>query len=482
MVAMARTHLLALVGAVLICAGCGAQTPAGEPVAIGTRLQLFLDYGLIDRASGVRLTLHSPQRREVVFVFDAAWEGPECAYVTMMNDAGRFRMYYRGGGENTMEVTCLAESTDGIRWTRPELGIVEFEGSRANNIIWTGRTKSYWESHNFVPFRDENPYARPDERYKAVALGRYPDETGETRKMLVALVSPDGVRWRRLREEPVITSGSFDSQNVAFYDTVQNLYVCYFREGRDGKRSIRRATSADFTNWSQPEWLEFGGAPPEHFYTNSITPYFRAPDTYLGFPMRFVPERKEIGDPPRAVDALSDAVLIASRDGVNFSRSFMEAYIRPGLEPANWGNGHGNNTPAWGLLPTSPEEISIYWMENFGATPQMRRGSIRTDGFVSVRAGYEGGDFVTRPLVFEGDELVINYSTSAVGSVRVEIQDSNGNPIPGLALEDCVEIYGDEIERVVRWKNARAGIAAGRVVKLRFAMKDADLFSIRFRE
>ncbi|HRR87465.1 MAG TPA: hypothetical protein P5316_20865, partial [Phycisphaerae bacterium] len=172
-----------------------------------------------------------------------------------------------------------------------------------------------------------------------------------------------------------------------------------------------------------------------------------------------------------------------------FDRLFMEAFIRPGLDPENWGGAHGNSTPAWGILQTGPAEMSIYWTEHYenypentGRIPQIRRGTMRLDGFVSVNAPYEGGEFVTKPLVFEGSKLVLNMSTSAVGSVKVGIEDADGQPIPGLGLNDAVEIWGDEIERIVNWKGGPdVSRLAGKPVRLRFVMKDADLYSIRFR-
>ena len=95
----------------------------------------------------------------------------------------------------------------------------------------------------------------------------------------------------------------------------------------------------------------------------------------------------------------------------------------------------------------------------------IRRLSLRKDGFASLQAGYDSGEAVTRPLVFVGNELRLNLSTSAVGSVRVEVQGEDGQPLPGLALADCEEIYHDEIDRPVR---------------LRFALCDADLYAFRF--
>lgn len=461
----------------------------GPPRPIGSGLQLFVDDWLIANMKGAALRLHEPVPREAVFTFDAKWEGSQSGYVAILRDGDAIRMYYRGGGDLVREYTCLAESKDGIRWTRPSLRLMEFDGSKDNNILWTGKRKAYDESHNFSPFLDENPAAPPDQRYKALTLARSYDARGERKNVLVAFVSADGIRWKRLREEPVITEGSFDSQNIAFWDRIQARYVCYSRMTQQGKRSISRCTSADFLQWTKPQLLDFGGTPIEHFYTNAITPYFRAPHLYIGLPMRFVPpsERNHVGAERRETDGLSDAVFMASRDGLRWSRTFLEAFIRPGADPLNWGGAHGNQTPAWGILQTGPTEMSVYWSEHYDNYPKtntipfLRRGTLRLDGFVSVHAGYSGGEMTTRPLQFKGKRLVINYSTSAVGGVKVEVQDEGGKPIPGFALNDSIEIWGDEIERTVAWKGGHdVSRLSGRPVRLRFVMKDADLYSIRF--
>lgn len=87
----------------------------------------------------------------------------------------------------------------------------------------------------------------------------------------------------------------------------------------------------------------------------------------------------------------------------------------------------------------------------------------------------------TRPLVFDGRQLSLNMSTSAAGGIRVEIQDESGQPLPGYSLADSVELYGNSLERVVRWRDqADLSASAGRVVRRRFVMSDADLYSFQF--
>jgi len=444
---------------------------------VGSRLELFLDDWLIDRMDGAELRLHHPVPREVAIVFDRPWEGNASAYVTVFKDEDIFRMYYRGSNydlaknQDLHEHTCMAISEDGINWRRPELGIFEFDGSRQNNIVWTGIGK-----HNFAPFKDTNPDATTESRYKALAgLG------GEG---LIAIASPDGVHWKMIQEKPVITKGAFDSQNLAFWNPVTGCYMDFHRDFHNGVRQIMTCSSKDFINWTEPRWLDFGDAPLEHLYTNAVTPYYRAPHILIGFPKRFMESRKKLTDDPWT--GVSDGVFMSSRDGLHWNR-WLEAFIRPGLQKERWWQ--RNNMTAWGILVTKsdiqgmPDELSIYSSEAYCTdSNRLRRYTLRVDGFVSVSAPYAGGEMLTKPLIFDGKELVINYSTSGAGSIKVEIMDKDGKPTPGFTIEECPEIFGDEIEKVVEWKSGSdVSKLKGQVVRLRFAIKDADLYSIRFR-
>ncbi len=235
-------------------------------------------------------------------------------------------------------------------------------------------------------------------------------------------------------------------------------------------------------------YLEYPGAPIQQLYTNSISPYARAPHVLLGFPKRFTQGRKAT-DVPSTTDGLSDGVFMSSRDGLHFRR-WAEAFVRPGPQADNWVS--RNNYIAKGVVVTgshlveAPDELSIYVIEGYYGVRRnkcrLRRHTIRMDGFVSAQAPFSGGELVTKPVVFEGKTLVMNYSTSAAGSLSVELQTVLGKPIDGFTLADCGEIYGDEIERVVSWKgNSDLSKLAGTPVRLRFVIKDGDLYSIRFR-
>jgi hypothetical protein len=505
---MRFTRVLALVAAAGLWAGL---SHGAGVIDVGTRRQLFLDASRIERASGVDLVMHGPTPREVVLERDKPWEGPTLTYASVFRDGDRFRLYYRASGSTSergvkfWNYTATAESRDGIRWTKPDLGIVSFAGSKANNLVWPVRPNPgcehrppavhslYCEGSDPFPFRDGNPAAPPDERYKALAnLNEYE---------LIALASPDGIHWRKLQEAPVISylpaDPMMDPPNLAFWDEGRQEYVAYLRTWINYRfRGFRRSTSKDFRRWTTPEFIDLGDSEPENLYTNMTVPYERAPGTYLMFAKRFVPWRKV--DPTFIGSGLSEIVLLGSRDGLRFERTFMEPFLKPGLDRANW---HARGIMMGrGILTTSPTELSLYYFEHYATeSVRLRRATIRPDGFVSATARFKGGEFTTPPLRSAGGELELNYSTSVAGSSRVEVQDENGRPVPGYRLEDCDEIFGDELERVVSWRRGHADALTedrrevpyrpsdlgralgGRAIRLRFVMKAADLFAFRFR-
>jgi len=440
-----------------------------EVADIGNRLELFVDEHRIESLKGVRLVLHRPKRMEIDLKLNDPWDGKYSGYFTVFRDGDLFRMFYRGwaelkGGE---QVTCYAESKDGIHWRKPNLGLFEFKGSKKNNIVW--KSPANEGTHNFTPFKDTRPGVPADQQYKA--LGGKP---------LYAFVSADGIHWRRLVDEPVLTKGAFDSQNLAFWDPNKQEYVTYYRIFIRGVRAVATASSRDFVHWSDPTPIELGDTPPEHFYTNATLPYFRAPHYYFSFPKRFIPGRKRL--PAHKDKGISEGIFLSSRDGLHFDRTFMEAFIRPGRDTLNWGD--RSNMPVWGILQTGPDEMSIYFSQNYRyPTHHIRRGVLRLDGIASASAGYAGGEMLTKPIRFAGGKLILNYATSASGSIRVEIQDLEGKPFPGFSLAEAKDLYGDEIAEAYSWKSGRdVSALAGRPVRLRFVLKDADLYSYRFGE
>lgn len=387
-----------------------------------------------------------------------------------------------GGDGSNAECTCYAESTDGRNWTKPKLGLFEVRGTRENNVILAGMSPL---SHNFCPMIDRRPGVPAAERYKALG--------GIGRSGLFAFVSPDGIRWRKQRDTAVFKEGAFDSQNVPMWSEHEQCYVCYFRVFKDGLRRVARTTSSDFATWSKPELMEYvtdgKPSPLEHLYTNQTHPYFRAPHLYVAIAARFMPGRRVLtAEQAKAIKVhadyfsdCSDGIFMTTRGGKVYDRTFREGFLKPGIGLENWVS--RTNYPALNVVQTGPSEMSVYANQNYGQeTAHLRRYSLRLDGFAAVHASATGGELLTRPLRFTGEELTLNFASSAAGGLRVEIQDAAGQPIPGYTLADAVEAIGNEIERVVHWKSGSdVSKLASQPVRLRLVLKDAELFALQFR-
>jgi len=486
---------------------------AAEPTVIelGSRRELFVDDHLLASLRHLQLLVHQPVREELVAQFDAPWEGNGCGYFTVLHDPREsvYRMYYHAwqiptgiepGGPLTI---AYRESKDGIHWTRPELGLCEFNGSKANNII-LDKMADGTSCHDFSPFLDANPQVQPEARYKATGAGF------QTGRGVWAYQSPDGIHWKPMADQPVFNKGAFDSQNVSFWSPLERKYVLYYRifskPGYNGTRLVNRAVSDDFIHWTDEGTLAFpegeGPQPMAQFYVSQIKFYERAPHHYLGFPARYVDHGLTASTPllpewslrekrstvsPRYGTVITDSVYITSRDGKNFRQS-NDVFLRPGLRTRhNWS--YGDNYLAWHVVETdstrddAPRELSLYATESYftGRDSRLRRYTMRIDGFASLHAKSQEGECVTKPVTFSGQELSLNCATSAAGLIRVELLDPDLKPIPGYTLSDCDLIYGDTLDRRVSWRGKKdVQSLAGRPIVLRFVLREADLYSLKF--
>ncbi len=497
-------HMKRLLSFLLLVGMTGGLAPASvaaDPIAIGSNRELFLDNHVIEKISGdAQLALQQPVPQKVALVTGAPWEGNTCAYYTVFTDtnaAGEaiVRLYYRGShydpekrAQTHRQVTCYAESKDGIHWTKPNLGLYEFAGSKANNIVWDGAGTG-----SFTPFKDTNPACPPEARYKA--LGQVhrtgtPYYAAQSEMTAFSYKSPDGIHWT-ISDGPLLTRGDFDSQNTAFWDAHAGLYrefhrIRFYRNpagelilgglaARPGFRSIMTGTSKNFlnwTSWTEPVLLEFDDAiGPQHLYTNAVMSYPRAPQILIGFPTRLLPDQNSRVEP----------ILMSSRDGRRFKR-WPGAVISEDAPQDRKGN--RSNYMAWGLIatPGNDREYSVYASEDYlrGPDTRLRRFTYRVDGFVALRGGPQGGQLTTPPLQVGGGKLEINYLARPGGHVRVEIQDATGQPLAHFSAADCDPLQGDEIARLVTWNTDGNGPFSAQPVRVRFEVQDADLYSFRF--
>ena len=511
---------------------------------IGDRRELFVEDGLIERLGGdAHLELHHPVIRELSLKHDAPWEGTGTGYHTIFKDGDLYRMYYKAAHINPIyeadrsrtehaphPLFCAyAESDDGIHWRKPNLGIHEFNGSTNNNLVMVSGMVGELNVDPGHPavFKDDNPNVSPDALYKAIFRSREP-------RGLLAFKSANGLNWFPMHDRPIIVDGAFDSQNLAFWDSERGEYRAYWRffdegtkdEPYAGVRAIRTATSKDFIHWDNFKDLTYRDSPREHLYTNQVRPYYRAPHLYIGFPTRYrergyldkadavhgaalpgthdelisrwsetlreLPELdariQRAKSHERYGAAITEGLLMASRDGVAFKR-WNEAFLPPGIErTGSWNYGH--QYIGWHVVETAsdlegaPHEMSLYAGESYwtGKGSAVRRYPLRVDGFVSVQAPATGGELLTKPIKFSGKELSLNFATSAAGRVRVEIQDMAGKPLPGFTLAESESLFGDTLDRVARWKHGSdVSALAGRPVRLRMVLEDAEVYSYQFQ-
>ena len=469
---------------------------AQEPILLQNQRELFIDDYLIADLNQVEQKLHKPYATGEGLEFDKPWEGIFPAYVTIVDNGTFFQMYYRGSAfinhKNT-DLTCYAESQDGITWTKPNLGLYEINGSRKNNVVMVNGEGEV--AHNFTVFYDDREGVPPEERYKGVGGA---NRDNSTRIGLKRFVSADGMHWSRYTADTadLFPDYALDSQNSLTWDESEQCYAIYFRTWTGAKpglpyppggiRTIARSTSKDFKTWTEPQSMSFGDTEMEHLYTNATHHYFRAPQLLVSMPFRFFPDKKVLtdaqlnrnGTDPTQWQGISDGVFMTSRGGYEYDRTFLESFIRPGRDLQNWSA--RCNIPAMGVIPTGINEMSMYVTRAYATNDAwLERITLRTDGFASISAGYKAGTLLTKPIQLEGNNLYLNFSTSSAGSIKLVVLDTKGKEIEGFGEEDAPTLIGDFVDYRVEWENGKTlEDLSGKTVTLKFMMNDADLYSL----
>lgn len=448
-------------------------------IKFGSRVEPMVDKYLIEDMHGLSFIPNRPVEHEKVLGFDTCWENPGSQANTILKDESVIRLCYRGWPEikdlnmkqcdNDDQTTCFALSNDGIVFERPVYNLVEWEGSKENNIVLRNA-----DSHNFCAFYDNNPDCPPEHKYKAICGLCF---TGG----LYAYSSPDCIHWSRLSETPVMTDGIFDSPNMAFYDSVAGLYRCYYRywtgnydrywDGLGGYRGIESCVSTDFIHWSKPVPNYYVELPEqtEHLYTNATRPIPGAEHILVSMPMRFHETRKKLkeynGNPWNS-NGLSDVLLMTSRDGHNWNRTIKEPYIRNSLDPSDWTQ--RGIIPLGGIIDRNGE-FYIYCAKHYmSENDGIWRYSIPRFRFISVSAPYDGGEFTTKLVEFTSDDIYLNYQTGVYGYIVVDVLDETGN-----VIHTGEEIFGNELSCHIHFEGIK-----GTCGRLRFRMKESELYAI----
>lgn len=498
---------------------------AGDVINIGTQRQVLWDDYIVDTVkTDAALVSHSPVRRELLFKTDLPWEGDNCDFYVIFDDEDEqgnlyHRMYYLGWDSEAPEDirVCYAYSYDGIEWVKPDLGLHSFTDPSTGEVYTQTNIVLYNEEamfDNFFVMKDPRPNVPDSQRYKAICQGSY-DEQGYSSYGLWGWVSPDGLHWTKThRQLPQLEEwfGAFDSVNGLVWDDDSQQFFTYFRvrekqllngvEWPDF-RKIYGATGKEFEPLDTDTIfaLNYGeDAPLFEMYTNNISKYYRAPQMFIGFPTRFSrnnlwkknydylsdPQaRREKFDAGQETKTLSmtDAMFMTSRDGYTWNRQ-NEAYITPGPEyQANWI--YGNCYPAYGLVetkadePSADNELSMYLFEGkfYHEPSAFYRYTLRLDGFKSYKSTYSPQKVKTKPLTFSGSELLLNFKTSAAGSIEVSILNENGDSIEGYSSG---KLIGDQTDREIVFDKSLSELN-GTPVILQFTLSDAELYSFKFQ-
>jgi hypothetical protein len=487
-------------------------------IDIGDRKQLFVDEGLVAGSRNVRLTMNPARPTgEVLINIDRPWErtGEESClglYNSVLQDDGRIRVWYfvRGDGEDKDQWRiCYAESDNGIDFHKPELGLCEVGGSRANNVVID-------RPQHGGPSVWIDPNAPPERRYRTqTKVYGEPEIAGK----IYFHASPDGIHWEPTH---IVDLGDCDTQTIVFWDDRIERYVMYtrlwvrFDDKHRNYRTVRRFESDDLVHWEQEEvvwqadrtdlatYLTHTGQPPVDYYGAYVYKYPDAGDTYVMFAQAYwhwkmrPPEQRwgPSGDPQvakiqRLAPAAIDARLGVSRDGVAFQRA-----VDRGPFLALGPDGRFDSRMVW-LMPSPAvmgDELWFYYggtnrdHDGFidpaapGLLSGIGRAVLRVDGFVSADAAHTGGWLETPPVTFAGGRLELNLDTSGGGAAQVELLDTQGQPLPGFAREDARPLCGNAVRMPVSWgERADVSALAGQSIRIRFWLQDCKLYAFRFR-
>ena len=466
-----------------------------KAIVLQNQRELFADNYLLDKLYNVESRLGTPVSAGSVIKFDKSWEGRFCAYVSVIDNGNKFAMYYRGvgsAGDAANQVTCYAESKDGITWTKPNLGLFKVNGTLDNNVVMLGDAKQ--STHNLSVIYDKRPGVPTGEKYKAV--GGVGSSKKRALRGLYRYVSADGIHWNTYKDSTALFPNGYamDSQNVLAWLPAENQYAIYLRMWTEDKpgdekllkgvRTIARSVSKDFIHWSEPEPMQFD-TPLEDLYTNATQPYFRAPHLLISMPFRYSPGTRVLSDREMKDNdieqsmwkGVSDAVLLTSRGGNSYQRKFMESFVRPGLDQHNWAA--RSTIPALGVIPTGKNEMSVFLTRAYSTKEcYLERMKMRIDGFASLHAGYPEGYVITKPLILKGNVFQLNFSTSSIGYVKVLLLDEDEKELPGFGEKDAEIIRGDKIDSEIKWKSGKTIKDIGdKNVLVKFIIRDADIYS-----
>lgn len=448
--------------------------------------QLFIDDAFVESMQGARRVLNQPRKltaeAPLELPMDRPWErnSPHLLRTVYIEDEQRFQIYYRCVVEQRSMI-CVLNSDNGVSWTKPSLGLVEFDGSTDNNITNCppGELIIWWDPR-------ETDGARRWKRIDNKPTGVNADGTPQW----LACVSADGYDWQALptgahSEQPMLFNFGAPASGFGGSINPDANYVFYSQRG-SGRRTriLGRRDSADFLHWSglrtvidqdldDPPGTEFyaAGFDPANrsdgglhtlmlqaFYTDLAEPYrMEDPETYWG---------NEAGGPaalPARVDGFVDTQLAVSRDTVHWTR-WREPFLARGAAGAwDWGMVYGESAILhqdrllFYYSASAQTHNGRTWQPEQGHYPGPKKwgkglSEIRPDGYVHVEASsFVPGQLTThRFRQAAGGTVTVNADASA-GEIRYEVLEDTGAPIPGYSAAECDPLRSDGLRSTLSW-------------------------------
>jgi concanavalin A-like lectin/glucanase superfamily protein len=497
----------------------GPLAPRAKVKELGSRKYLFLDDALIAERKGVEFEVNPPRRMEKVA------DEVRGHLSVLEDDRGLIRVYYQGPDDEL----ALLTSRDGIHFDRPDVGHGEHHGLR--NIVLPKPV-----GRGTVLFDPEAPPSRrfvylSGLRRQGIFVFTSPDglwfEQSDTAALPFSAGSQSALYYddqRQLyvahhRSDYGATPGGATRRRFVLSE-VKELdgpwpfeRITPERTQEIGKREAIQSSVLD------PWFLDNGPLAPSGFgvelptvfaadprldpvgtdvYVTKALKYPWAPDSYLAFPAMYFhyegdgPETRQIlGRPERnRGSGVIETQLAVSRDGVDWTHRPRPAYVSIGGDGSNrehmlfvaqgmvrrgdeiwqYVGGHGGGGTAYHSRHGGQNPAPLYHYVQ------------RLDGFVAAVSEYTGGTMKSKPLRFQGNRLLLNVDTGAVGFLQVGFEDEHGRPIPGYSVDDCIYLNGDFLRTPVEWlgKGHDVSELEGRVVQLVFRMRGARLYALQF--
>lgn len=488
-------HTEPLLGWDFIHVGALAWSDAREPVPC-------------DVPKGLELRVEPARKTGPIFAADRSWEQGRLAWAQVMEDGGRYRMWYGVivGEPSKQELLCYAESDDGLTWRKPELGLVEVHGCATNNVVLSGPGathfsvvkcphepaekryrclyfKAWWEGEPGEELDDAEGHHRLE--LKNAAKEGQPFQPVSIQGKMLGLNSPDGLRWTPVGK-PVLDEWH-DTHNICVYDEKTRLYRAYLRGFYAGRRAVSYSETADFENWPPSRVIHHHtteDGPDESLYSNAYTRYPGRPDIHLMFPAIY----------HQSTDT-THAQLAVSTNGVNWSRFARQAIVPHG-EPGDPDEGMVYPEPdllrfsrdgVFRLLCHSGPKYHNEWynekLRSGGTASFYHWAEWTEDRLAGIHAA--GAGAFTMQMSVCGERLLANYRTAPDGWVRFELVDRlvwPPQPTPGIRgrrFEDMERLTGDETHAPMVWNTCPdLSELKDKPVAIRVRLHKATLFSV----